>query len=458
MQQQHDHQFKQLSRQPRWFHSSTLRYFILLNDVRDGDRSRAESQFATMQATYGSTNCFLLHINSLPLRDGLQSQTANKKLEPILDLWTRIIRLEFGARDAAGSGKPSSRSSPLQSLGDSMDKSSLSSSKSMMFGSQTVYNSVPSADPLSQTDDFPEIRHAVSYGTLPGASQGKDSGTGSMQTNGSLSLQVSLAQPTRRGQCLSVGDADRVREMVEHLTEKCFVPFLERLFRTLAEQVNSVGGVGATRRGGKSIFGNMKRIFGGTTSSGSGSGGSRTAVEAVPGGVYLSDSPELLQRRYADLALLLQQYELAYQVNHKLKSEFLSEHAWEQYASAMELAGVASFLQEHRVYPPTLMEQAISRYLHDCKCACTLLTAVCSCTLLLLYCSHAALSLCRCLYRSVDFDFDCTCGCARNSRLSRVYHTVQCAQYSNNTTRKYSSDAPHRTAWRPRLRVRIAVS
>ena len=151
--------------------------------------------------------------------------------------------------------------------------------------------------------------------------------------------------------------------MVEQLAEKCFVPFVERLFRSLAEQVNAVGGVGSTRRSGKSLLGGMKRIFGGSNSS-------SKAVEAVPGGSYLNDSPELIQRRYADLALLLQQYELAYQVNHKLKNEFLSEHAWEHYAAAMELAGTASFLQEHRVYPTTLMEQAISRYLDNCKCAC----------------------------------------------------------------------------------------
>lgn len=373
MQQQHVHQFQQLSRQPRWFHSSTLRYYILLNDVRDGDRSRAESQFATMQATYGSTNCFLLHINSLPLRDGLQpvSEPANKKLEPAPDLWSRVIRLEFGSRDATSSGKASLQNLPEDSvIGDPMKTSSLSSSKSTMFGSQKVYDAVPVADPLSQADDFfPEMRHAVSYGSLPSAPNAaheKESGMGSMQSNGAMGLPVSLAPPTHRGQCMSVGDAERVREMVEQLAEKCFVPFVERLFRSLAEQVNAVGGVGTTRRSGKSLLGGMKRIFGGSSSSSI----ARQAVEAVAGGSYASDSPELIQRRYADLALLLQQYELAYQVNNKLKNEFLSEHAWEHYAAAMELAGAASFLQEHRVYPTTLMEQAINRYLDNCKCAC----------------------------------------------------------------------------------------
>ena len=47
---------------------------------------------------------------------------------------------------------------------------------------------------------------------------------------------------------------------------------------------------------------------------------------------YAGDSHEMQMRRLADVAFLLQHYELAYNFYHSAKKEFNNDHAWLQFA------------------------------------------------------------------------------------------------------------------------------
>ena len=49
-------------------------------------------------------------------------------------------------------------------------------------------------------------------------------------------------------------------------------------------------------------------------------------------------------RRFADLAFMFQQYELAYQTYHSLKKEFQNDNAWLHYSGAIVSRGVFLFL------------------------------------------------------------------------------------------------------------------
>ena len=51
--------------------------------------------------------------------------------------------------------------------------------------------------------------------------------------------------------------------------------------------------------------------------------------------VYSHEAPELQMRRYADLAFLFQQYEVAHQTYQHLKKDFQNDAAWNFYAGAM---------------------------------------------------------------------------------------------------------------------------
>ena len=50
---------------------------------------------------------------------------------------------------------------------------------------------------------------------------------------------------------------------------------------------------------------------------------------------YMSDAPELYQRKLGDLAFLVQNYELAYTNYHAAKRDFNGEHAWFYFAGAL---------------------------------------------------------------------------------------------------------------------------
>ena len=50
---------------------------------------------------------------------------------------------------------------------------------------------------------------------------------------------------------------------------------------------------------------------------------------------YLRESPEIQMRRRADLAFMVQMYELAYTSYHTAKGDFGNDQAWMHYAGSL---------------------------------------------------------------------------------------------------------------------------
>lgn len=64
-------------------------------------------------------------------------------------------------------------------------------------------------------------------------------------------------------------------------------------------------------------------------------GNAGSIATTVPSIAYAYESAEMQMRRLADLAVLFQNYDLAYQLYHSLKKEFMAAQAWLHSASAM---------------------------------------------------------------------------------------------------------------------------
>ncbi|XP_029943533.1 trafficking protein particle complex subunit 8 isoform X2 [Salarias fasciatus] len=89
-------QFQQLSQEqhrvqhggdvplPRWFTPNTLKYYVLLHDVADGDEPRADAAYEDMKQRYGAQGCHLLKINSRP--------ASERGAEQIPDPWSQYLQ------------------------------------------------------------------------------------------------------------------------------------------------------------------------------------------------------------------------------------------------------------------------------------------------------------------------------------------------------------------------------
>ncbi|PIK33821.1 putative trafficking protein particle complex subunit 8 [Apostichopus japonicus] len=84
---------------------------------------------------------------------------------------------------------------------------------------------------------------------------------------------------------------------------------------------------------------------------------------------YLREAPELQMRRLADLAFLVQMYELAYTSYHTAKRDFSNDQAWMHLAGALEMAAISAFMHGNlqKAYPQHYMEHASHYYADVCK-------------------------------------------------------------------------------------------
>ncbi|XP_057698000.1 trafficking protein particle complex subunit 8 isoform X2 [Corythoichthys intestinalis] len=68
---------------PKWFIPNTLKYYVLLHDVSQGDQQRAETVYEDMKQRYGPAGCYLLKINSRTL--------PAEQNEQIPDPWSQYL-------------------------------------------------------------------------------------------------------------------------------------------------------------------------------------------------------------------------------------------------------------------------------------------------------------------------------------------------------------------------------
>uniref|UniRef100_A0A671LLU7 Trafficking protein particle complex 8 n=1 Tax=Sinocyclocheilus anshuiensis TaxID=1608454 RepID=A0A671LLU7_9TELE len=330
-QEQHRIQHSGEYTHPKWFIPNTLKYYVLLHDISEGDEQRADSVYEDMKQRYGTQGCYLLKINSRSGRTGADEQMP--------DPWSQYLH-----------------------------KTSIHSPE--LYEESAVSNVVENNIGAEEDGLDPSIRDGVSETHPLQLDQPTDAGYPCNNANQSVNnvdmtrpqKQASVTShttPTPRGTCLTLNDHDHIRQFIQEFTFRGLLPHIEKNIRQLNDQLVSRKGLS------RSLFSATKKLFGG----GKVPEKSIAELKNTAGLLYPSEAPELQIRKMADLCFLVQHYELAYNCYHTAKKDFLSDQAMLYAAGALEMAAVAAFLQSGapRPYPAHYMDTAIQTYRDVCK-------------------------------------------------------------------------------------------
>uniref|UniRef100_A0A8D0A1H9 Trafficking protein particle complex subunit 8 n=1 Tax=Sander lucioperca TaxID=283035 RepID=A0A8D0A1H9_SANLU len=315
-QEQHRVQHSGEYTNPKWFIPNTLKYYVLLHDMSEGDEQRADSVYEDMKQRYGHQGCYLLKLNS-------RTSSAEED-EQIPDPWSQYLHRNTLQNQV---GRPCvSLLHLLPCL--------------LADGASTSLDSHPlQLDPASSSGSL----HAL---TAANAELKK----GSREPEGPAG---------GHGACLTLNDHDHIRQFIQEFTFRGLLPHVEKNIRQLNDQLVSRKGLS------RSLFTATKKWFGG----GKVPEKSISEPKSTCGLLYPPEAPELQIRKMADLCFLVQHYELAYSCYHTAKKDFLSDQAMLYAAGALEMAAVSAFLQPGapRPYPAHYMDTAIQTYRDVCK-------------------------------------------------------------------------------------------
>uniref|UniRef100_A0A667WZ23 Trafficking protein particle complex subunit 8 n=1 Tax=Myripristis murdjan TaxID=586833 RepID=A0A667WZ23_9TELE len=329
-QEQHRIQHSGEYTNPKWFIPNTLKYYVLLHDMSEGDEQRADAVYEDMKQRYGAQGCYLLKVNSRTFSAGADEQ--------IPDPWSQYLHrnnMHTQVRNTAIS----------------------------------LYLSLPSLNEVAVIDI-----HSTSTVQIHGVSNSLDGHPLQLDAasdSGSLdALDAMTSDPKRgtggpvagvvsHGACLTLSDHDRIRQFIQEFTFRGLLPHIEKNIRQLNDQLVSRKGLS------RSLFSATKKWFGG----GKVPEKSISELKSTSGLLYPPEAPELQIRKMADLCFLVQHYELAYSCYHTAKKDFLSDQAMLYAAGALEMAAVSAFLQTGapRPYPAHYMDTAIQTYRDVCK-------------------------------------------------------------------------------------------
>uniref|UniRef100_A0A673N5Y2 Trafficking protein particle complex subunit 8-like n=1 Tax=Sinocyclocheilus rhinocerous TaxID=307959 RepID=A0A673N5Y2_9TELE len=321
-QEQHRIQHSGEYTHPKWFIPNTLKYYVLLHDISEGDEQRADSVYEDMKQRYGTQGCYLLKINSRSGSTGADEQMP--------DPWSQYLH-------------KTSIHNPV--------KSAVSNAVENNIDGPLVFADDNETHPLQldQPTDagYPSNNASQSVNNVDMTRPQKQASVTSHTT------------PTPRGTCLTLNDHDHIRQFIQEFTFRGLLPHIEKNIRQLNDQLVSRKGLS------RSLFSATKKLFGG----GKVPEKSIAELKNTAGLLYPSEAPELQIRKMADLCFLVQHYELAYNCYHTAKKDFLSDQAMLYAAGALEMAAVAAFLQSGapRPYPAHYMDTAIQTYRDVCK-------------------------------------------------------------------------------------------
>ncbi|TSK58116.1 Trafficking protein particle complex subunit 8 [Bagarius yarrelli] len=325
-QEQHRIQHSGEYTHPKWFIPNTLKYYVLLHDISDGDEKRADSIYEDIKQRYGTQCCYLLKINSRTGAAGPDEQMP--------DPWSQYLQ-----KNHIYSAEPYD-----DAVVNSVGENNINSEVDGLEPSDAVTQTHPLK--LEQTPD-------------PGFPCNSREAVNSLDMDLSRSQKQTLTTSQAHGVCLTLNDHDRVRQFIQEFTFRGLLPHVEKNIRQLNDQL-------ASRKGlSRSLFSATKKWFGG----GKVPEKSIAELKNTAGLLYPPEAPELQIRKMADLCFLVQHYELAYNCYHTAKKDFLSDQAMLYAAGALEMAAVSAFLQNGapRPYPAHYMETAIQTYRDVCK-------------------------------------------------------------------------------------------
>uniref|UniRef100_A0A671Y476 Trafficking protein particle complex subunit 8 n=1 Tax=Sparus aurata TaxID=8175 RepID=A0A671Y476_SPAAU len=304
-QEQHRIQHSGEYTNPKWFIPNTLKYYVLLHDMSEGDEQRADAVYEDMKQRYGSQGCYLLKMNT-------RSFSAEGD-EQIPDPWSQYLQRNI-------------------------------------LHTQVRTNNISAA----------EVDNGVS-GSLESHPLQLDitSSSGSLHTLGAVKTELkkgardpeSLAGGAgSHGACLTLNDHDHIRQFIQEFTFRGLLPHIEKNIRQLNDQVKTLI---------LKIWEMPPKHFCSCPEY----------PKTMTSSWYPPEAPELQIRKMADLCFLVQHYELAYSCYHTAKKDFLSDQAMLYAAGALEMAAVSAFLQAGapRPYPAHYMDTAIQTYRDVCK-------------------------------------------------------------------------------------------
>ncbi|GCC29228.1 hypothetical protein chiPu_0007666 [Chiloscyllium punctatum] len=342
-QEQHRIQHSSDYSYPKWFIPNTLKYYVLLHDVSEGEEQRAESVYEEMKQRYGSQGCYLLKFNSRLPSSGTDEQ--------IPDPWSQYLnRNNLQNQEICEDGFVPLVNKNKENSTNALELDGLDSS---------INDGIPNDFKSHLFQDGP-----VKSGGLDGPNRPK-----SVETVNDSIKQNTL---TAHGLSLTLTDHDRIRQFIQEFTFRGLLPHIEKTIRQLNDQLVSRKGLS------RSLFTATKKWFSGSKVP------EKTLNELKNASsiLYPPEAPELQIRKMADLCFLVQHYDLAYSCYHTAKKDFLNDQAMLYAAGALEMAAASVFLQPgaQRQYPSHYMETAIQTYKDLCKNLvlaerCTLLSA-----------------------------------------------------------------------------------
>lgn len=353
--QQSTQQTQNPSKIPRWFCPGSLRYYVLLHDVIEGEDAKADAIYQSMKSTYGANVCHLLNVNSRSIHTAESLKTDNNLPDP----WSQFLNKNTpeqsvegqdydisngsGADDGAFPSKVTEGTEQIDSgVTDTEGGDAASSGSSDMFD-----------HPLSLDSSANSTNH-IDEQLSPDGTSSSDSGVGYSYTKGKPPEKNKVT--SGHGMCLTTSDQDRLRIFIHEFCVRALIPWAEKQMRILNDQLTSRKGIY------KSLISGPRKWFGTNKPVTQAATNQNTTV------VYTTEAPELQMRRLADLAFLFQMYDFAYRTYHSVKKDFNNDHAWLHYAGALEMACIAMFMDpQEQKYPFHYMESAIQTYLQTCK-------------------------------------------------------------------------------------------
>ncbi|XP_023679383.2 trafficking protein particle complex subunit 8 isoform X1 [Paramormyrops kingsleyae] len=322
---------------PKWFIPNTLKYYVLLHDVSEGDEQRAESIYEDIKQRYGTQACYLLKINSRTSTLGPDEQ--------IPDPWSQYLH----RNNLQNQELPEEGSAVVVNNVIVENSMNASETDGLHLPAKDDVGRVNSDHPLQLDDPSNVATHMECIDDI------KPPGTGP-----AVDIRKQpCAAPATHGACLTLGDHDRIRLFIQEFTFRGLLPHIEKNIRQLNDQRMSRKGISS------SLISATKKWFGG----GKVPEKSINELKNTSGLLYPPEAPELQIRKMADLCFLVQHYDLAYSYYHAAKKDFLSDQAMLYAAGALEMAAVSAFLQPGapRPYPAHYMDTAIQTYRDVCK-------------------------------------------------------------------------------------------
>uniref|UniRef100_A0A4W6CYI7 Trafficking protein particle complex subunit 8 n=1 Tax=Lates calcarifer TaxID=8187 RepID=A0A4W6CYI7_LATCA len=331
-QEQHRIQHSGEYTNPKWFIPNTLKYYVLLHDISEGDEQRADTVYEDMKQRYGSQGCYLLKINSRTF--------STEDDEQIPDPWSQYLHRNILHN---------------QDILDDLTVNSAAVENSISAAEVDCHHPTEKDGLSNSLENHPlQLDTASSPGSLHTASA-----VNTDLKKGARDSESIAGGAGSHGACLTLNDHDHIRQFIQEFTFRGLLPHIEKNIRQLNDQLVSRKGLS------RSLFTATKKWFGG----GKGPEKSITEPKSTCGLLYPPEAPELQIRKMADLCFLVQHYELAYSCYHTAKKDFLSDQAMLYAAGALEMAAVSAFLQAGapRPYPAHYMDTAIQTYRDVCK-------------------------------------------------------------------------------------------